>query len=156
MLGAIVGDVIGSSYEGVDNLPTKDYNFTLLTEKSSFTDDSIMTLATAETLLYKTSPNADDFELAYLVWARRHPLVGWGKAFKAWFQSENPQPYYSFGNGSAMRVSPVGFAFGSRFDTLWGADNVKHFATQSAIPSHNHPEGIKGAQAIAAAMSLSP
>lgn len=144
MLGAIIGDIVGSVYE-FDN--TKDYNFHLLTPRSRFTDDTVMTLAVAKWL---TEDKTHSHE--YLVQCMRelglkYPLAGYGGNFLRWLAQSNPQPYNSWGNGSGMRVSPVAFYAHSLEETL-------ELAKTSAEVTHNHPEGIKGAQAIAAVAFL--
>jgi ADP-ribosylglycohydrolase len=141
MLGAIAGDMIGSIYE-FENIKTKD--FPLFSNSSGFTDDSILTVAVAETLLTNT-----DYTERLKEYARRypHPLGGYGERFSVWAISDQTEPYNSWGNGSAMRVSPVGFAFND-------LDTVLAEAKRSAEVTHNHPEGIKGAQATAAAIFL--
>lgn len=139
MIGAIIGDVIGSVHE---HTGTKTTDFPLFTPRSRFTDDTVLTIATADALL------ADgDYARAYHAWGNRYPRAGYGKAFKGWLRSPDPRPYGSFGNGSAMRVSPIAFAF----DTL---DEVLREAERSAAVTHDHPEGIKGAQAAALTVFL--
>ncbi|MCJ7694207.1 MAG: ADP-ribosylglycohydrolase family protein [Anaerolineaceae bacterium] len=137
MLGAIIGDIVGSVFEW-DNHRSTD--FPLFTQKSTFTDDSVLTFATAKVIL-------DDLDYAqtYQDFSRRYPGRGYGGNFGRWIYSDNPQPYNSFGNGSAMRISPVGFAYDNVETTLIEAK-------RSAEVTHNHPEGIKGAQAVALAM----
>ena len=148
ILGAIAGDTIGSIYEFN---PTKDYNFTLLDPLMEPTDDSIMTIAVADWLLSGTDTGFPSDRLVHsmqhLGRNHRNPMGGYGSMFYQWLWTFRPQPYNSWGNGSAMRVSPVGFAFDSLEATL-------HAAKISAEVSHNHPEGIKGAQATAAAIFL--
>ena len=139
MLGAIAGDVIGSVYEFA-NVKTTD--FPLFHEHSRFTDDTVLTVALADSLLNGTR-YVDLLKQYY----RAYPKAGYGGMFHQWARSEDAQPYNSWGNGSAMRASPVGFAF----DTL---DEVLEQAKRSAEVTHNHPEGIKGAQAIASAVFL--
>ncbi len=139
MFGAIAGDVIGSVYEVY---PIKTVDFPMFQKLSTFTDDTVLTVATAYAILEKM-----DYASAYKNFGRRYPHAGYGGAFFSWMFQENSPPYYSWGNGSAMRVSPVGFAF----ETL---DQVLHEARCSAQVSHNHPEGIKGAQASALAVFL--
>ncbi|OLP20154.1 hypothetical protein BST81_01590 [Leptolyngbya sp. 'hensonii'] len=139
MLGAIAGDIIGSVYEA-DNIKTKD--FPLWSEDSQFTDDTVMTVAIAQAIL-TGSPYVDNLKAYY----HNYPEVGYGGSFRSWAKSESRDPYNSWGNGSAMRVSPVGFAF----NTL---EEVLQEARRSAAVTHNHPEGIKGAQATAAAIFL--
>ena len=137
MLGVIVGDVIGSMYE---RRPIKTTDFPLFHANSCFTDDTVLTVATASAIL-----NGQSYGRAYRNYARRHPLAGYGAMFYDWMQSENALPYNSWGNGSGMRVAPVGFAFGS-------AQTVLREATLSAKVTHDHPDGVKGAQAIAFAV----
>ena len=134
ILGAIAGDIIGSAYEFYS---TKDYNFLLLSDSSTYTDDTVMTVANADWLLTR-----DALKGIMLDYGNRY-TAGYGGWFYGWLLNENPQPYNSWGNGSAMRVSPVGWAFGTLEETL-------EAAKQSAEVTHNHPEGIKGAQATAA------
>ena len=139
MLGAIIGDIVGSRWEFN---PTNDYNFEWLSDQNGFTDDTICTVAVADALLH-----GRDFGESIHDWCNRypHPMGGYGGRFAQWVRSENPLPYNSFGNGSAMRVSPVAHWF----DTL---DEVLDAAAATAIPSHNHDEGIKGAQTVAMAI----
>lgn len=148
MLGAIFGDIVGSVYE-FNN--TADLHFPLLSRFSQPTDDSIMTLAVARALM-ETWGQPDDAIRAALVremrdFGARYPNGGYGGRFSDWLSADDPQPYGSFGNGSAMRVSPVGWLCGTMEDTL-------HMARLTAEVTHNHPEGIKGAQAIAAGVFL--
>ena len=148
MLGAIFGDIVGSVYE-FNN--TADLHFPLLSRYSRPTDDSIMTLAVARALM-ETWGQPDDAIRAALVremrdFGARYPNGGYGGRFSNWLAADDPQPYGSFGNGSAMRVSPVGWLCGTMEDTL-------HMARLTAEVTHNHPEGIKGAQAIAAGVLL--
>jgi ADP-ribosylglycohydrolase len=139
MIGAILGDIVGSVYE-FDNIKTKD--FPLFSPKAQFTDDTVLTIATASALL------ADDwFTKSYQTYFRAYPGRGYGHHFMLWGNSENPEPYESWGNGSAMRVSPIGFAFQTLEETL-------EMAASSAVCTHNHPEGIKGAQATASSIFL--
>lgn len=135
MLGAVAGDIIGSIYEGARHPFNED--FSLTSNKSHFTDDTVLTIAVAEAVL-----TDGDYQGAILRYARMYPDAGYGGSFRRWMYSDNPQPYNSFGNGSAMRVSPIGWAFQS-------VDEVLAEAMRSAAVTHNHPEGIKGAQAIA-------
>ena len=134
ILGAIAGNIIGSVYEFNS---TKNVDFLLLSESSVYTDDTVMTVANADWLL-----SGDALKGVMLDYGNRY-AAGYGGWFFSWLWSENPQPYNSWGNGSAMRVSPVGWAFGTLEETL-------EAAKQSAEVTHNHPEGIKGAQATAA------
>ena len=139
MLGAIAGDIIGSVFEWNNN---RSKDFPLFSSGSDFTDDTVMTIATADVLLHH-----GDYAKAYKKFGRLYPGRGYGGRFAWWLGSESYEPYNSFGNGSAMRVSPVGVAF----DTL---EKVLEEAKKSAEVTHNHPEGIKGAQATAAAIFL--
>jgi ADP-ribosylglycohydrolase len=139
MIGAIAGDIIGSVYEFS---PTKRKDFPLFQPTCKFTDDSVLTVAVAQAIL--TDGN---YRGAVLDFGRRYPHASYGSGFRQWLRSQDPKPYYSFGNGSAMRVSPIGFAFGS-------ADEVLREAARSAEFTHNHPEGIKGARATALAIFL--
>lgn len=139
MLGAIAGDMIGSRFER-NNFKSKD--FPLFTAATTFTDDTVMTIAVADALL-----NGKDYEDALKIWGRRYPLAGYGGTFRLWLMGMVKGPYNSWGNGSAMRVSPVG----------WLGEDLKEVlaeADASASVTHNHPEGIKGAQAIAASIFL--
>jgi len=137
MLGALVGDVIGSVHEGAG---TKTKEFPLFVPHSVFTDDSVLTVAVAEWLL--TGSDLTDLLHAYY---RAYPGRGYGGMFNEWASRGLREPYNSYGNGSAMRVSPVGFAF----DTL---EEVLAWSERSAAVTHNHPEGIRGAQATASAI----
>ena len=139
MLGSIIGDIVGSVYE-FNNLRSKE--FVLFDNRSTFTDDSVLTFATAKVLL-----QGSDYTKTYQDFSRHYPGRGYGGHFGLWIYSDKPLPYNSFGNGSAMRVSPVGFAFNTMEETL-------KEAKRSAIVTHNHPEGIKGAQAVACAIFL--
>ncbi|MGO9920246.1 MAG: ADP-ribosylglycohydrolase family protein [Isosphaeraceae bacterium] len=139
MIGAIAGDIIGSVYEW-DGIKTKE--FPLFDSRNYFTDDSVLTVAVAHVILDGGS-YSDRFRQYY----RRYPDAGYGGFFHEWALSRDPKPYGSFGNGSAMRVSPVGFAF----DDL---QTVLAEAKRSAEVTHNHAEGIKGAQATAGAIFL--
>ena len=139
MLGAIAGDIIGSVHEF---LGEKILDFPLFVEESTFTDDSVLTVAVADCLL-TGSPYVEKFHEYTLA----YPGRGYGGGFRQWVQSGSRAPYNSWGNGAAMRVSPVGFAFGSLEEVLCEAK-------RSAEVTHNHPEGIRGAQATAAAIFL--
>ncbi len=141
MTGAIAGDIIGSVYE-FDNIKTTD--FPLFTNESDYTDDTIMTVAVADWLL-----NGGDLAKVMQRYGREYPYPtgGYGGRFSGWLREKDPQPYNSWGNGSAMRVSAVGWMFDSLEKTL-------EVAKETAVVTHNHPEGIKGAQATAAAIYL--
>jgi ADP-ribosylglycohydrolase len=148
MLGAIIGDTVGSVYE-FNNI--KIIDFPLFSVKSNYTDDSIMTMAVASWLLNDSQHTMETLEEAFLSFAKKYPcpMGGYGGMFFRWlFNSKNKrEPYNSWGNGSAMRVSAVGWMF----DTL---EETEHVAGLSAAITHNHPEGIKGAQATAAAIFM--
>jgi ADP-ribosylglycohydrolase len=135
MLGAIIGDIVGSRFEFNNHRSTE---FEFLSSYCSFTDDTICTVAVAEALINKTN-----FMDSLLWWCRRYPnpAGGYGMGFRNWLLSRYPEPYDSYGNGSAMRVSPVGW--------LGILKDVMEYARRSAEVTHNHPEGIKGAQCIA-------
>ena len=139
ILGAIAGDIIGSVYE-FHNVKTTDFD--LFCDKTEFTDDSVLTLATMDVLL-----NQKSYAKTYQAYGRKYPNRGYGGNFHYWIHSDNPLPYNSWGNGSAMRVSPVGW-YGSSLDEVLAE------AARSAEVTHNHPEGIKGAQSTAAAVFL--
>ena len=139
LLGAVAGDVIGSAYEWH---PTKSMDFELFTPHADFTDDTVMTLAVADWLL-----NGGDLACIMQSYGRRYPHRGYGGRFRTWLGERHPQPYMSFGNGSAMRVSPVGLYASTLEEAL-------ELARISASVTHDHPEGIKGAQAIAACVYL--
>lgn len=140
LLGAIAGDVIGSYYEFN---PAKAVDFELFNGDSTrFTDDTVMTVANADWLL-----TGGDLASVMRDYGNRYLTAGYGRMFFMWLQLHDTKPYNSFGNGSAMRVSPVGWAFGTLEETL-------DAAKRSAEVTHNHPEGIKGAQAVAAAIYL--
>jgi ADP-ribosylglycohydrolase len=145
MLGAIAGDVIGSAYEWHK---AESRDFPLFTDRSHFTDDTVMTCAIARAILDAREAGVEpDYRGAMLDLGRRYPHAGYGGMFRQWLASGDPQPYNSFGNGSAMRVSPVGFLFDDERMVLGQA-------RASAMPTHDHPEGIKGAQAIALTVFL--
>ena len=150
MIGAIAGDIIGSIYE-FHNIKTKD--FPLLTNKNLFTDDTVMTLAVAKAVMESWKGNWDyallsqnaiqtmqDFGLSY-------PNAGYGGMFRHWIYESSPQPYNSFGNGAAMRVSACGFAAAS-------IEEAKLLSNAVTKVTHNHPEGLKGAEATAVSIVL--
>lgn len=139
MLGAIAGDVIGSVFE---HRPVKTTDFDLFSRWSRFTDDTVLTVAVAHAILERI-----DYGRALKSFARRFPEAGYGMSFFRWMLSDDCRPYDSWGNGSAMRVSPVGFAFDSPQEVLREAE-------KSALVTHSHPEGVKGAQAAALAVYL--
>ncbi|MBP5604531.1 MAG: ADP-ribosylglycohydrolase family protein [Ruminiclostridium sp.] len=149
MYGAITGDMIGAPYEFDRGNKTKD--FPLFSGQTHFTDDSVMTIAVAEALL-DTKDGTDDEIRAAVVksmrkWGKRYPDAGYGCMFYQWLREKKPKPYGSFGNGSAMRVSSVGWLF----DTL---EETRHIAKLTAEVTHTHPEGIKGAEATASAIFM--
>lgn len=144
MLGAIVGDIVGSVYE-FDN--TKSTDFELFYEESCFTDDSVMTLAVAKWLIEDKTHSSHQLIKCMQELGRRYPDAGYGGAFYRWIFQDNPQPYNSWGNGAGMRVSPIGLYAKTLEETL-------ELAEITASVSHNHSEGIKGAQAIAASVFL--
>lgn len=139
LLGGIAGDIIGSIYEFN---PVRFKDFELFKSNSTYTDDTVMTIANAEWLLSKGV--LMDIMRKY---GHKYPGAGYGGMFYDWLKSRCPKPYNSFGNGSAMRVSPIGWAFDTLEETL-------EAAKQSAEITHNHPEGIKGAQATAACIFM--
>ena len=139
LIGAICGDIIGSFYEFCS---VKFQDFDLFTKRSKFTDDTVCSIAVADALM-----NGNDFVGKLQYWCRKYPKAGYGGNFNWWIRQDHPQPYSSWGNGSAMRVSSVG-AFGR------SVEEVLSLAEESSIGSHNHPEGIKGAQATALANYL--
>ena len=144
IIGAIIGDIVGSRFE-FNNYRSTDFEF--LNDKCFFTDDSVMTIAVAD---WVTKKSQTDRHLALYLreWGRKYPNRGYGGMFLRWLLSkELSSPYNSFGNGSAMRVSPCGFYAQSLDEALF-------LAKQSAEVTHNHPEGIKGAQSVAAAIYL--
>lgn len=141
MLGAIIGDIVGSRYEFN---PTNDYNFEMFAEGSNFTDDTICTIAVADALM-----KGHNFSKSIHEWCRKYPYPkgGYGGRFLQWVMSDSPMPYGSFGNGSAMRVSPIGWWF-------FNPEDVLKEAAKTAECTHNHPEGIKGACTVALAIML--
>ena len=141
MLGAVIGDIAGSRFE-FDNYRHTDFD--IFSPDSDFTDDTICTVAIADWVLQGCN---DHLASILQGWCRAYPCPkgAYGGRFSQWIEWKDPAPYNSWGNGSAMRVSAVGWAFATLEETL-------HFAEQSAIVTHNHPEGIKGAQAVAAAI----
>ena len=139
MLGAIAGDIIGSVFEA---RPHKSKDFPLFVSASGFTDDTVLAVAVADVLL-----NEGDYAATFKAYARRYPAAGYGATFAVWAQSQASEPYGSYGNGAAMRVAAVGWAR----DDL---EAVLEEAGASARVTHDHPEGVKGAQATAAAIFL--
>ena len=147
MLGAIIGDVVGSVYEW-NNIKTKD--FPLFREDCFFTDDTVMTGAVAEAIM--NGGQKDDFIDAMKKYGRMYPDAGYGARFGNWVDSEDREPYNSFGNGSAMRVSPCAWVMDATTDEL--PTEVKRLTQLSSEVTHNHPEGIKGAMATADAIFM--
>ncbi len=139
LFGAIAGDMIGFRFE---HKICKDPRFILFKKGSTFTDDTVLTLAVADAILHQR-----DYREAIVEYAKRYPKAGYGSYFRHWLANDGVEPYHSMGNGSAMRVSAVGWAFNS-------ADQVLLEARRSAEVTHNHPEGIKGAQSVALAIYL--
>lgn len=144
LYGAIAGDIIGSPYEMCN---IKSTEFTLFTPWSNFTDDTVMTLAVAKWLTEDRTHSIEPLIKYMQELGQEYPDAGYGEKFKEWLIQESPKPYESWGNGSAMRVSPVGLYSNT-------IDEALALATLTASVSHNHPEGIKGAQALAACVFL--
>ena len=163
MLGAIIGDIVGSVYEW-HNIKTKD--FPLFTDRCFFTDDSVMTVAVADAIMqagkievseYTDFADSDSASPDLLIdcmkkWGRLYPDAGYGARFGAWLHSDDREPYNSWGNGSAMRVSPVARAVPGQQFIRHGFDALLKLSERTAAVTHNHPEGIKGAQATALAI----
>ena len=148
MYGAIIGDIVGSAYEWADGMKSKD--FPLFSDECSCTDDSVMTVAVASAIIESGKDPERFSEILPAVmrrFGRKHPDAGYGGNFYYWLLSDTEGAYNSFGNGSAMRVSATGWFF----DTL---EETELWAEKSAAITHNHPEGIKGAQATAAAIFM--
>ena len=149
MIGAISGDMIGAPYEFDRGSKTKE--FPLFGNGSHFTDDSVMTIAVAEALMDTIGESDDEIKAALVAsmqkWGKRYPRAGYGSMFRQWLHTRHPKPYGSFGNGSAMRVSSAGWLF----KTL---DETRHIARLTAEVTHNHPEGIKGAEATASTIFM--
>lgn len=147
MYGAIIGDIVGSKYE-FNNIKSKDFPF--ISQGCGFTDDTVMTVAVAKALLWSYAENLSFKQLLVHEMqslGRKYPYAGYGGMFSSWLFEENPKPYNSFGNGSAMRVSPCGLISVTLAEAI-------ALARASAEVTHNHPEGIKGAEATAAAIFL--
>ena len=149
MYGAILGDMIGAPYEFARKHKTKE--FPLFVKQSIFTDDSVMTIAVVEALLDTMDGTPEEIRTAVVrsmqKWGARYPYAGYGCMFRSWLMDENPQPYNSWGNGSAMRVSSAGWLFGT-------LEKTREVARMTAEVTHNHPEGIKGAEATASAIFM--
>ena len=150
MYGAIIGDIIGSRFEF--DRGNKSRDFKLFTRESDFTDDTVMTVAVAEALM-DAGPDADEKIVKEAVirsmkkWGKKYPYAGYGARFISWVLTDDPEPYGSYGNGSGMRVSAAGWLY----DSL---ERTREVARWTAEVSHNHPEGIKGAESVAAAIYL--
>lgn len=144
IIGAVCGDIIGSAYEF---RKTKDWNFRLFTPRSKFTDDTVMTCAVAEWLVEDPTHSHEQLVKIMHRYGEEYPHAGYGGMFKRWLENKWTEPYNSFGNGSAMRVSPCGY-YAKSFDEAF------QLAQISAEVTHNHPEGIIGAQAVAAMIYL--
>ena len=150
MYGAILGDIIGSPFEFDRGDKTK--NFELFSKGCGFTDDSVMTIAVGEALL-AVGPKAAVKEIEEAIatnmqdWGGRYPHAGYGGRFRHWLKEKNPKPYGSYGNGSAMRVSAAGWLYDSM-------ERTREVARATANVTHNHPEGIKGAEATASAIYM--
>ena len=150
MYGAILGDIIGSPYEFDQGNKSKD--FPLFSKNSTYTDDTVMTLAVAGAFM-QVRPDMSDAEIKEELvrfmqyFGRHYPYAGYGGMFRRWLRSDDPQPYGSYGNGSAMRVSAAAWLFED-------LQTVRRMARLSAEVTHNHPEGIKGAESVAAAIFL--
>ncbi|WP_307971317.1 ADP-ribosylglycohydrolase family protein [uncultured Brachyspira sp.] len=147
MLGAIIGDIVGSIYE-FDNIKTKDFN--LFTNEMFFTDDTVMTIAIADAIMNGAKP--ENFILSMKKWGGDYIDKSYGHSFRRWLKSENSEPYNSWGNGSAMRVSPCGWVAKLNIPFEEGLKLTEDLAKKSAEVTHNHPEGIKGAQATASSI----
>ena len=144
MLGAVAGDIIGSVYEFRNTWSTQ---FDLFTPWTRFTDDSVMTLAVAKWLIEDKRHSISHLIRCMQMLGNKYPRAGYGESFGFWLRQEDPQPYNSWGNGAGMRVSPAGLYAKS-------IDEALKLAEVTASVSHNHPEGIKGAQAVAASVFL--
>lgn len=147
MIGAIIGDIVGSRFE-FNNYLSKDFNF--ITGGCEFTDDTVMTCAVAQALMNSREDFSDLRDRAVEAMqqiGRQFPNCGYGARFWHWMFTDNPQPYESYGNGSAMRISPVGFVAGS-------VEEAKKLSAEVTCVSHNHPEGMKGAEATAVAIFI--
>lgn len=150
MLGAIIGDIVGSRFEF--DRGDKSRDFELLTRRCKVTDDSVMTAAVAEALLGVGRDAGEEEVKAALItsmkkWGQKYPHAGYGARFIHWVLSDDPKPYGSYGNGSGMRVSPAGWLY----DSL---ERTREVARWTAEVTHNHPEGVKGAESVAAAVYL--
>lgn len=149
MLGAIIGDIVGSVYE-FNNIKTKD--FELFKPECRFTDDTVMTCAVAQAIMNGGSER--DFITSMKKYGRMYPHAGYGSRFRVWLRSMDSEPYNSFGNGSAMRVSPCAWIMDCDYYARTGMWPSRDLARLSASVTHNHPEGIKGALAVCDAIFI--
>lgn len=151
MIGAITGDIVGSVYEW-NNIKTK--NFPLFRDDCFFTDDTVMTCAVADAIM--NGGERDNFTDSMKKYGRMYPHAGYGGRFKTWLASDEQRPYNSFGNGSAMRVSPCGWVMNCGFCARTGLwpENGRSLARLSAQVTHNHPEGVRGAMAVTDAIFM--
>ena len=150
MYGAIIGDIVGSKFEFDRGNRSRD--FELFTGDDDYTDDTIMTIAVAEALLAAGADADEETVKSELIlsmkhWGQKYPDAGYGARFYGWVLSADPKPYGSFGNGSAMRVSPAGWLYDSM-------ERTREVARWTAEVTHNHPEGVKGAESVAAAIYM--
>lgn len=149
MYGAILGDMIGAPFEFDRGNKTKD--FPLFGKGTQFTDDSVMTIAVAEALMDTEGKSSEEIKTALVTsmqkWGAKYPYAGYGGMFSGWLEADDPRPYGSFGNGSAMRASSAGWLYDS-------IEETREKARLTAEVTHNHPEGIKGAEATASAIFL--
>ena len=149
MYGAILGDIVGSPFEFDMGDKTKD--FPLFSRRSTFTDDSVMTIAVAEALMDNAGKSGEEIKAALATsmrkWGRRYPYAGYGSRFIRWLFDDDMGPYNSYGNGSAMRVAAAGWLY----DTM---EETRRIARLTAEVTHDHPEGIKGAESVASAIFL--
>ena len=150
MIGAIIGDIVGSRFEFDRGSKTRE--FELFTSRCEFTDDTVMTVAVAEALVNAGKDADEETVKAELIksikkWGQRYPDAGYGGRFIGWVLSDDPKPYGSYGNGAGMRVSSAGWFY----DTI---DRTREVARWTAEITHNHPEGVKGAESTAAAIFL--
>ena len=139
MLGAIIGDIVGSKYE-FNNIKTKE--FPLFSDGCYITDDSVMTIAVLDICIHKNIYNKNKIIDTLKKWGRKYPQAGYGGAFYSWVLGDDRLPYYSYGNGAAMRISPVAYFARSE-------EEVKEFSRRITEVTHNHPEGLKGAEVTA-------
>lgn len=150
MLGAIIGDIVGSRFEF--DRGSKSREFELFTKENDFTDDSVMTAAVAEGLMNAGLDTSEENIKKHIIasmkkWGQKYPYAGYGARFVSWVLTDDPKPYGSYGNGSGMRVSSVGWFYAS-------VERTREVARWTAEVTHNHPEGIKGAESVAAAIWL--